>query len=322
MARINDPGTDPVRVQRLVAFINVGDWREKCRLAERDADLASEQTSRLLGGWIAAVEAQGEVDSADELRRYADFLTLVRTDGVSTAFEAAAESAARDGDEALRRFHESRTPAEAHAALDDAIASYSSALAATVQPRRHPWWNSLSLAYSERYDLAADLEDLHLAVDLVRRALQDTEPGDAARAGCLINLATYLLDRHDAGGGDGDDLAAADDAARQAVEAARQTADPAAEHLAAAWLAQARVAQARFDEDADPARLGDAVAAARAAIEVAAADRDRASGAGVLGNALLSRYAVGANPDDLDAAMAHHGRALELTATPSARPIR
>ena len=321
MARIHDPGTEPERVRLLAAFINADDWREKRRLAEQDADLASEQAARLLDGWVDAVEEQGDVASADELRRYADFLTLVRAEGVATAFEAAAESAARDADAALRRFHDSPVPAEASAVLDDAITSYTTALAATTRPR-HVWWSSLGLAYSERYELTADQEDLDLSVELARRALQDTAPDDAARAGCLVNLATYLLDRHDAGGGEGADLAAAADAARQAVDIARHATGPGAEYLSAAWLARARAAQARFDADADPAGLEDAVAAARAALQAAATDRDRATGAGILGTALLSRYAVAADPDDIEAAVAQHGRALELTTTPSARPVR
>jgi hypothetical protein len=210
-----------VRVQRLADFINAEDWREKRRLAEQDPGLASEQTLQLLDGWIGQVESRGDAESADELRRYADFLRLLCTEGVSTAFEALAESAAQAGDEALQRFHDSRTPEEAHDALDDAIASFARALAATARPRCPAWWNSAGLAHSERYDLAGDVEDLHLAVDLARRAVQDTDPGDAARAGCLVNLAGYLLDRHAAGAGDENDLAAADAAAREAVDEAR-----------------------------------------------------------------------------------------------------
>jgi tetratricopeptide (TPR) repeat protein len=167
------------------------------------------------------------------------------------------------------------------------------------------------------------VEDLHLAVELARRAVQDSDPGDAARAGCLVNLAVYLLDRHDAGVGDGDDLAAAVDAARQAVDAARQAIDPAADdHLAAAWLAQARAAAARFEQTPDGTLLEDAIAAARAALQVASTDDDRAAGAGSLGNALLSRYVLDGDPDDLDTAISQHGRALELTASPSARTTR
>lgn len=92
VARFDHGGADPVRVRQLVAFINAGDWREKRRLVEQDVELASEGSSRLLDGWIQAVEDQGETESADELRRYSAFLGLVHREGVSTAFEAAAES--------------------------------------------------------------------------------------------------------------------------------------------------------------------------------------------------------------------------------------
>lgn len=322
VARIHDSGTEPERVRLLAAFINAGDWREKRSLAEQNADLTSEATARLLEGWVDAVEEQGDVASADELRRYADFLALVRAEGVATAFEVAAESAAQDADAALRRVHSTSGPVEAaRGVLDDAIASYMTALAATTRPRP-VWWSSLGLAYSERYELTADPEDLDLAVTLARRALQDTAPGDAAQAGCLVNLATYLLDRHDADSGEGADLVAADDAARRAVDAARQSTGPGAEHLSAAWLARARAAYAGFAADADPALLEDALTAARAGLQAATTDRDRAAGAGLLGTALLSRYAVAADPDDIEASIAQHGRALQLTTSPSARPIR
>jgi len=323
MATVGDAGSDPVRVERLADFINAPDWREKRRLAEQDAVLVSGEASRLLDGWIGQVESQGDTESAEDLRRYADILTLMRTQSVSTAFEALAESAARDGAEALQLFHDSCTTDEARDALDEAIASFARALAATGRPRCAAWLSNAGLAHSERFDLTGDVEDLHLAVDLARRAVRDTDPGDPARAGCLVNLAVYLLDRHAEGAGDGDDLAAADDAARQAVDEARRSTDPAStDHLAAAWLARARVAVARFDQAPDRARVEDAVAAARAALEVTTTDRDRAACAGTLGSALLRRYALNSDADDLDAAIVQQGRALELTASPSARPTR
>ena len=70
-------------MQRLAEFINADNWSEKRRLAEQDAGLASEQTLQLLEGWIRQAESQGDAASADELRRYADILTLVRTEGVT-----------------------------------------------------------------------------------------------------------------------------------------------------------------------------------------------------------------------------------------------
>jgi tetratricopeptide (TPR) repeat protein len=323
MAPVVDPGSDAVRVQRLADFINADDWREKRRLAEQDPGLASRQTSRVLEGWIGQVESQGDAEAAEHLRRYADFLTRVRTEGVSAAFEALAESAARLGDEALQRFYQSHTPDEAHDALDDAITSFAQALSATAWPPSVSWWTGAAVAHSERYDLAGDLEDLHLAVGLTRRALQDTKPGDPARAACLVNLAGLLLDRHEAGAGDSDDVTAAEEMARQAVREARQASSPAArDQLAAAWVVQARAATVRYDQAPDPTLLQDAIAAAQSAVEAAATDRDRAAGTGSLASALLRRYELAGDTHDLDAAIAQHRLALELTASPSLRPTR
>lgn len=326
MVRFEDPGADPALVQRLVAFINADDWREKRSLAEQHPELATEETSQLLERWIAAVGSQGDGESVAELRRYADFLALLRTHGVSTTFEAAAESAARDGHAALQRFQDSDTPDAARAALDDAARSFATALAASTRTDRSAWFDRLGLVYSERFDRAGDPDDLNLAVDLGRRALEDTAPNASSRASQLTNLATYLLDRHDAGAGTADDLAAAEETAGRAVDAARRAARPTAAPppavLAAAWLVRARAAMARFDDRRDPTRLADAIDAARTALEVATTDRDRAAGSGTLGNALLSRYAVRADPDELDSAVTHHRRALRVTTTPSAQAIR
>jgi hypothetical protein len=108
MATVDDPGADSARVQRLADFINADDWREKRRLVEQDARLASQQTAQLLDGWIGQLDSQGDVQSAEDLRRYAVFLALVRTEGVSSAFETLAESAARL---AARRCNASTTAA-------------------------------------------------------------------------------------------------------------------------------------------------------------------------------------------------------------------
>jgi len=108
--------------------------------------------------------------------------------------EAVAEGYAHAGNQALERFHRDA----AADALDDAVAALVHAIAATTRERCPAWWNSLGLAYSERYDAAGDEEDLDLAIATARRAVQDTRPGDAERAGCLVNLGVYLLDRYDA----------------------------------------------------------------------------------------------------------------------------
>ncbi len=276
MAPVVNPGSDAVRLQRLADFINADDWREKRRLAEQDPGLASRQTSRVLEGWIDQVESQGDAEAAEHLRWYADFITHVRTEGMSAAFEALVESAARLGDEALQRFYQSHTPDEAHDALDDAITSFAQALSANARPSSVRLWNSAAVAHSERYDLAGDLEDLHLAVGLTRRALQDTKPGDPARAPCLVNLAVFLLDRQKAGAGDPDDLTAAEEMARQAVREARQASNKVArDQLAAAWVVQAGAATARYDQAPDATLLEDAIVAAQSAVEVGATDRDR-----------------------------------------------
>jgi tetratricopeptide (TPR) repeat protein len=321
MRRASHPPADPGQVHRLAQFINADTWSEKRHLAEQDVGLASEQTSELLEGWIGQTVSQGDAESADELRQYADFLTLMRTEGVTAAFEAVAETEAQVGDAALRRFYDSRTPGEARDALNEAIGSFSRALDATQLRHCPHWWNSAGLAHSERYDLAGDLEDLHLAVDLARRAVLDTEPGEAARARCLVNLAVYLLDRHDEGASDEDDLSEAEDAARQAVDEARKADDPAAvDYLTAAWVTKARAAKTRFDHAQERAPLEDAITAARAGLKVASTGPDRAAAASSLGSGLLSRYEFDGDAEDLDAAIAQYHRALESTTLLSSRP--
>lgn len=315
MARFPVGDADPERVRRLAAFVNAGDWGERRRIAEGDDDLAAPPTRRVLDGWVRAVAADGALDTAEDLRRYAHILELVHEHGVSATFETVAESAARTGDEALQRAAGSATSAESLAAVEEALTSYATALAATALPRGSAWWAGLGSAYSQRHDLAGDPEDLQLAVELTRRALADAGPEAAgASAGWLVNLATYLLDRHDAGFGDPGDLAEAGDVSRRAVDAA----GAAGEHVAPAWLVRARAARAGFDQAREPALLADAVTAAGAAVAAADTALDRAAAAGTLGGALLTRYDAAGEPADLDAAITQHGRAVELAAPASA----
>jgi hypothetical protein len=305
------PKKATARERRLAEFINSGDWREKRRLAEQEPDLISADTSELLEDWIRQVEAQGDSESADELRYYQDFLRLARAEGISAAAEAVAEGYAQAGNQALERFHRDATTD----ALDDAVAALVQAIAATTRERCPAWWNSLGLAYSERYDAAGDEEDLDLAVSSARRAVQDTRPGDAERAGCLVNLGVYLLDRYDARGSDGEDLSAAEKAARAAVDSA----GPDSGYLSAAWLVHARVAGARFDMTQQARFLDESISSTETARAVATTAAERAACAGTLGSRLLSRYTLTGNPADLDAAIANTQRALNLTPAPSAQ---
>ncbi len=157
----------------------------------------------------------------------------------------------------LRDLAESRSD---RAALDKAIAKARTAVAGEPadDPWRYVYLNNLAQAFGDRFDRTSDPEHLDESEQAYREALKEAPAADVyGLATIRSGLATILTHRFDRTGDPGD-LASAIDLCRPTAAMG----EPRSAHELALLLG------ARFDLDADPAVLGEAIAVAELALRV------------------------------------------------------
>jgi CHAT domain-containing protein len=238
--------------------------------------------------------------------------------------------------------------------LDEAVDAGRRAVAAARAENQSAALTNLNGALLDRFELTGRPEDLSDGIDLARRAVALADPADPHRPAILHNLAKALHESVDHGG-PAEDLAEAEQAARQAVRAGAGHPDEemflsnlvrvlrakfertgGGEDLDEAIMAERRLVSItrvpnvgrlltlaahladRFDRDAELTDLEEMVTLNRRAVE---AEPDSAMTLVSLATVLLAWYARTRAVADLDETIAVARRAVELAgpADPSGR---